>query len=128
MAKCNCDKFDEYWGTSKLIITFGISQGRYVGTQLECFFNLDRKMNQDGEYILAPKKRGAYIRRMRSLFKNNCEQGGDWLTPENLLGQQFKIEVETITKNYAKEALECCNQYSKVKPSFKLLNDPISIT
>ena len=120
-AKCYDFAFGEYWGDSKLTLKFEIDQGRYAGTRLECFFNLDRKKNTDGEYVLAPKKRRLYVRMMRQMFSEILEAGGDWLSPDNLLGKAFRVEVVTVTKNHERTALGC-NQYSKIKPNIELLD------
>jgi hypothetical protein len=119
-AKCYDFDFGEFWGSSKLILKFEISEGRYAGTHLECFFNLDQIKNPDGEYVLAPKKRSTYLRMMRQLFGDIQKAGGDWLSPHNLVGKSFKVEVVTVTKDHAKESLGC-NQYSKIKPDIELL-------
>ena len=113
-AKCYDFAFGEYWGDSKLTLKFEIEQGRYARTRLECFFNLDRKKNPDGEYILVPKKRSAYLRVMRNMFSEILEAGGDWLSPDNLLGKSFKVEVVTVTQDRERESLGN-NQYSKIK-------------
>ena len=121
IAKCYNYSFGEYWGDSKLTLKFEIDQGRYAGTRLECFFNLDRKKNTDGEYVLAPKKRRLYVRIMRQMFSEILEAGGDWLSPDNLLGKSFRVEVVTVAKNHERASLGC-NQYSKIKPNIELLH------
>jgi len=70
--------------------------------------------NPDGEYILVPKKRSAYLRVMRNMFSEILEAGGDWLSPDNLLGKSFKVEVVTVTQDRERESLGN-NQYSKIK-------------
>jgi len=119
-AKC-CDfQFGEYWGASKLIVKFDITMGRYEGTRLECYYNLDKKKNTDGEFV--PKQRSLYFRVMSEMFATKKAAGGNWLSPENLLGKLFRIEVITVTKDHAKKSLGC-NQYSKVKPNIELINE-----
>ncbi len=121
-AKCYDYKFCKYWGKSRLNLKFEINQGRFAGTRLECFYNLDREKNPNGEYILAPRKRRAYVRLMKQMFNEVFEAQGDWLSPENLCGKTFRVDVITVIKNHAKEALGC-NQYSKVNPGFELINE-----
>ena len=118
-AKCDDFAFGEYWGDSKLTLKFVINEGPHTGTRLECFFNLDRKKNPDGEYILTPKKRSMYVRTMRNIFSEILEAGGDWLSPDNLLGKSFRVEVVTVTQNHERAALGC-NQYSKITPNIEL--------
>jgi len=121
-ARCYDFTFGEYWGESKLIVKFEITIGLYANTRLECFFNLDKKKNTAGEFVMVPKKRSLYLRAMSKMFAKVKAAGGDWLSPENLLGKLFNIEVITVTKDHAKETLGC-NQYSKVKPNIELINE-----
>ena len=121
-ARCYEYQYGEYRGAPKLTVNFEIAMGPYAETRLECFYNLDRKKNTDGEYEFVPKKRSLYLRVMNEMFATIKAAGGDWLSPENLLGKLFKIEVITVTKDHAKKSLGC-NQYSKVKPNIKLINE-----
>lgn len=121
-ARC-CDfQYGEYRGAPKLTVNFEISLGPYAETRLECFYNLDRQKNTDGEYEFVPKKRSLYLRVMSEMFATIKAAGGDWLSPENLVGKSFRVEVSTVTKDSAKQALGC-NQYSKVKPNIELIKE-----
>ena len=42
---------------------------------------------------------------MRQAFSDDHQPDGDWLSPENLLGKTFRVEVATVNKNHAREAL-----------------------
>ena len=121
-ARCYKYQFGEYRGVPKLIVNFEISLGPYAETCLECFYNLDRKKNTDGESVLVPKKRSLYLRVMNEMFATIKAAGGDWLSPENLVGKSFRVEVTTVTKDHAKQALGC-NQYSKIKPNIELIEE-----
>lgn len=121
-AKCHDYRFSEYWGKSRLTLKFEISQGRYAQIHLECFYNLDRKKNPNGEYILVPKPRSAYVRQMKQMFYEISEVEGEWLSPENLLSKTFRVEVVTVTKNHERKALGS-NQYSKIKTNIELLHE-----
>ena len=121
-ASCYGYQFNNYWGTTKLTLKFEVSKGRYTGTRLECYFNLDRKKNLDGEYILAPKKGRMYVRAMRKMFSKVLEAGGDWLSPDNLVGKSFKVKVKTVIKNSTREKLGS-NRYSKIRPNIELLDE-----
>jgi hypothetical protein len=121
-AKCCEYKFTDYRGTSKLVVKFEISEGQYAGVHLEAFYNLPRQKEEGGEDIITPSKRGAYLRTMNNLFGDVRQAGGDWLSPDNLLEKSFRVEVQTVTSNYSKEALGC-NQYSKIKTNIELIHE-----
>jgi hypothetical protein len=121
-ARCDDFTFADFWSSSKLVLKFEISEGRYSGTRLECYYNLSRKKNEPGEFEYVPSKRGSYLRMMRQAFAVEEQSSGDWLSPENLLGKSFRVEVVTVIKNHAREELGS-NQYSKIKTNIELLHE-----
>lgn len=121
-AKCKNYRLTDFWSSSKLVLDFEISEGRFSGTKLECYYNLSRKKNEAGEFDFVPSKRGAYLRMMRQAFSDDHQPDGDRLSPENLLGKTFRVEVATVNKNHAREALNS-NQYSKIKTNIELIHE-----
>jgi hypothetical protein len=121
-ARCYEYRFMEFWSSSKLVLKFGISEGRYLGTRLECFYNLDRQKNKSGDYDYVPSKRGSYLRLMKVAFADIEQSNGDWLSPENLIGKMFRVEVTTVNRDHARETLGK-NQYSKIKPNIELIHE-----
>jgi len=51
-AKCYGYRFSEFKGTKKIVIEFDVSEGRYTDTHLKCFYNLDWRKCNMGEYTL----------------------------------------------------------------------------
>ena len=121
VSRCLGYKVRNYWGDCKLIFKFEICQGKFAGTQLDCFFNIATRRSRAGETILAPKPRQTYTRLMKQLFNDKLKSGDDWISPENLVGKRCEVEVVTVTKNHANEDLGL-SQYSKIDPNIKLLS------
>jgi hypothetical protein len=122
-AKCFDYKLTSYFSNSKVTFSFVITEGRHMGTKLECFFNLDREITQDGEEFFRPSKRGHYLRMMKHVFDEKEQAEPDWLAPRNLIGKVFRVEVDTVTKNNNRESLGSGCQYSKIKTNFKPITE-----
>jgi len=58
---------------------------------------------------------------MKGLFEETSSGVHEWLSPDNLVGKLFKVEVVTVTHDQERASLGR-NQYSKIKPIFKLLH------
>lgn len=120
-AKCLSYEFGEYKGSKKIYFKFEIREGRYAGTRLECYFNLNWKKDASGEYVLMPGARCDYLRAMRRMFGELEKCGGDWLDPDNPVSKSFRVEVVTVTKDHERTSLGS-NQYSKIKHTIELLH------
>lgn len=122
-AKCINQEMAEYWGDPKIIFTFQIIDVEYSGTQLQCFFNVQKKPNTTGGIDYMPGLRGHYMRMLRRVFGSQMGDADSLPQPQELVDRMFNVEVETVGSDHQRNSLDKANRYSKVKTNIELIED-----
>ncbi len=120
---CQGWALDDFKGHGKLVFTMCICEGGYSGLCLEKYFNVKLVRIANGEDTFQALPRSDYLRLMRGLFRRVKEEGGDYLSPDNLDGKKLLVEVEPVVRDYKKEPLEPEDQYSKVSKIITILDE-----
>ncbi len=113
----------DYKGAGKLYFFMRIFEGRYSGLRLELYFNVELIRVVGGESTFAPRPRSKYLRQMRTLFGDIEDEGGDFLSPDNLDGKKLQVEVETVLIDSKRQPLTPKDRYSKVSRIIKVIEE-----
>jgi len=113
----------DYMGTGKLYLSMRVCEGRYTGLPLETYFNVKLIRVVGGQSTFEPRPRSKYLRLMRTLFGDIEDEGGDFLSPDNLDGKKLQVEVETVLIDSKRQPLTPKDRYSKVSRIIKIIEE-----
>lgn len=113
----------EFRGTGKLYFIMCICEGGFSGVCLETYYNVDIVRVVGGENTFTVLPRSKYLRQMRELFSDIEDQGGDFLSPDNLDGKKLLVEVKTVVHDSNRQPLTKKDRYSKVSRIIKVIEE-----
>lgn len=113
----------DYRGSGKLYFFMCICDGGFSGLCLETYYNVEIVRVVGGENTFTVRPRSKYLRQMRELFGDMEDQGGDFLSPDNLDGKKLLVEVKTVVHDSDRQPLTKKDRYSKVSRIIKVIEE-----
>ena len=113
----------DYMGTGKLYFFMDVFEDGRRNLRLETYFNVELVRVVGGRNTFKVQPRSKYLRQMRKLFSEVEDEGGDFLSPDNLDGKKLLVEVETVLVDSKRQPLSPKDRYSKVSRIIKVIED-----